>query len=121
MAARLCEQKTGDCCMFDKLIHTLTLLLSCLALALAVTGIVVYDRNAAMQQEVAQMRQQTEAARSLTQLYQGLAQAIAGLAKDRDDKELTGLLAGEGLLPATPATPPADLSPRVKNFRKASP
>ncbi len=107
--------------MFDKLIHSLTLILSCLALALAVTGMVVYDRNAAKQLEVAQLRQQAETGRTLAQLYQGLAQAVAVLAKEKDDKELTGLLAGEGLLPATPTSAPADLSPRVKNLKKSAP
>ena len=107
--------------MFDKLIHSLTLILSFLALALAVTGMVVYENNAAKQLEAAQLRQQAEASRTLAQLYQGLAQAVAVLAKEKDDKELTGLLAGEGLLPATPAPAPADLSPRVKNLRKGVP
>lgn len=107
--------------MFDKFIQGCTFLLSCLALALAVTGIVVYDRNATLQQEVAQQRQQAEAVGKLVQLYQGLAQAVAALAKDNNDKELTGLLAGEGLLPAAPAAPPADLSPRVKNLKKGQP
>lgn len=107
--------------MFDKFIQSLTFILSCLALALAVSGMVVYERNAAKQQELTQLRQQVEAGRGLVQLNLSLTQAIAALAKDKDDKELIGLLAGEGLLTTTPNTMPTDLSPRVKNFRKNAP
>lgn len=82
---------------------------------------VVYERNAVKQLEVAQLRQQAEAGRALAQLYQNLAQAVALLAKEKDDKELIGLLAGEGLLPAAPTAASVDLSPRVKNLRKSTP
>lgn len=94
--------------------------LAILALLLVITNIMLYSGNRARQATYATRAQYIQQSMQLEPLYRALVQGIADRAASTNDRELSALLASQGisysLAPTAPAKPP---EPAAETPKKA--
>ena len=91
--------------------QTWVIVAAALALVLAVSDLLLFERNRALQGQVANRQAFLQRASQLEVLHRELVNAIATLAARNDDPALRAILAEQGLMPNAPAAAPSTPTP----------
>jgi len=99
--------------MTDKIMYWASVLFSALALLLLVANSALINGNRNLQDEIGRRQASINMAQNLTPLNQNLAQALAESAVKNNDKQISDLLASQGITIKKPEN--------VKDTKKTTP